>query len=819
MGLFDSALNSATSAASRAARAVSNTGLASGLGAVNGAISGIQRAAANGISNIGTALSSAIPGQIAGIAGALGQIQQQISNIVNLGNISQSINESATTVNLRTELPMANILHSYASYNYIFTLSVLDAVSINFPNETYKRGQLGQIIFKSGSGSPDNRVNTAYGKFDFFMDNLTVGSVINLDKDTGNTNATKINFKVTEIYSMGLFFESLQIAAQNAGYKNYMDVPLLLTIEFKGHLNSAQQGIPADTLSIEKTTKHFPLKLSTIEMKVTGRGAEYDVAAFPWNEKGFSSSYLELKTDITIRGKTVEQMLQTGERSLQVVLNERLSDAVKKKGIGKVPDQILIMFPKDLTSGAAPENDDDGGSATQSPNTGSVQGGDLQGKLKVAILAKEEGGNGTLIQQTADMNSLGRASMGFTPERIGESSFAKEGLVYDETTKVYTRGKIAIDPTEGTFKFSQGTDIPNAINQVLLMSDYGRQALTATQLSDTGKIPWWRIEAQVYTIPTDANLDTTGTQPKLIVYRVVPFGIDASSFMATNTANPKVKQAKKQAVKAYNYIYTAKNLDIINFDIKFKASFYSAMSADAGKNTAGLQRAKESSGANPAVEAQPAPPAAGSNTPLEGEAPKAVVYDSITTNTGTSSSAKDTPETRAAKEFQNNVLNNPFDMVNTTLTILGDPYYLGDSGMGNYTAPKSQYENMNADYSIDYQTGEVDITVDFRTPIDIDMSKGAYTFGPTKLINQFSGLYQVTRVESTFARGRFTQVLTLIRRAGQSSNPSAAEGGTIKLLQDTQNVKPAVAEGATGEGELRTPEEIQASTDLAGFEG
>ena len=818
MGLFDSALNSATSAASQAARAVSNTGLASALGTVNGAISGIQRAAANGISNLGTALTSAIPGQIAGIAGALGQIQQQISNIVDLGNISQSINASATTVNLRTELPMPNILHSYASYNYIFTLSVLDAVAINFPNETYKKGQLGQIIFKSGSGSPDNRVNTAYGKFDFFMDNLTVGSVINLDKDTGNTNATKINFKVTEIYSMGLFFESLQIAAQNAGYKNYMDVPLLLTIEFKGHLNSAQQGIAADTLSIEKTTKHFPLKLSTIEMKVTGRGAEYDVAAFPWNEKGFASSYLELKTDITIRGKTVEQMLQTGERSLQVVLNERLNDAAKK-GIGKVPDQILIMFPKDLTSGAPAGNDDSGGSATSSPNTGAVQGGDLQTKLKVAILAKEEGGNGTLIQYTADMNSLGRASMGFTPERIGDSSFAKEGLVYDETAKVYTRGKIAIDPTEGTFKFSQGTDIPNAINQVLLMSDYGRQALTATQLSDTGKIPWWRIEAQVFTIPSDANMATTGVQPKLIVYRVVPFGIDASSFMPPNTANPKVKQAKKQAVKAYNYIYTAKNLDIINFDIKFKAAFYSAMAADAGKNTAGLQRAKESSGSNAAQEAQPADPAAGSSTPIAGEVTKEVRYDQTSANSGTGTSGRDTPETRAAKDFQNNVLNNPFDMVNTTLTILGDPYYLGDSGMGNYTAPKSQYENMTADYSIDYQTGEVDVTVDFRSPIDLDMSKGAYTFGPTKLINQFSGLYQVTRVESTFARGRFTQVLTLIRRAGQSSNPSAAEGGTVKLLQDTQNVKPAVAEGVTGEGELRTPEEIQASTDLAGFEG
>ena len=42
---------------------------------------------------------------------------------------------------------------------------------------------------------------------------------------------------------------------------------------------------------------------------------------------------------------------------------------------------------------------------------------------------------------------------------------------------------------------------------------------------------------------------------------------------------------------------------------------------------------------------------------------------------------------------------------------------------------------------------------------------------------------------------------------------------TIKLLQDNQNVKPAVADGATGTGELRTPAEIQQSTDLAGFEG
>jgi len=800
MGLLDQAT---TSLAGAASRVVSNTGLANSLNNVTSAAKNIQSLASAGLSNVGTSLLSKIPGVSAA--------QQAVQSVVNLGNISSSIGKASSLVNIpvpgydpitgapSTRIP--NVLHNFASYNYIWTLSVLDAVSINFPDDTYKKGDLGQIILKDGSGDPDNRVKTAYGKFEFFIDNVSINSVVGFDKSTGNTNAAGFKFKIIEPYSMGLFFQALQVAALNAGYKNYLDVPLLLTLEFKGHLNSIVQGIDAGSITPEKTTKHFPLKLRTLNMNVTGRGAEYDCEAYPWNEKGFSSSYLDLKTDIAITGKTVVEMLQTGENSLEVVLNKRLKGQ-KDKGIVKVPDQILILFPADIASSASSATNNDDAGATKDPSAGSASSGanTLYGKLGVSV-----GANQVLVQEVSDttVNAIGRASMGFDLYRPGDAPFADDNAVYNKETNTYTRGNITIDPSNGQMKFTQGTDIINAINQTILMSDYGRQALTEVQQTETGKIPWWRVETQVYTIPSEDNLAKTGTLPKLIVYRVVPYYVDASRFMPPNTANPKIEKVKAQIIKEYNYIYTAKNLDILSFDINFKNTFYTALAQDGTKNNQGVTDAK-SGAASPATESQPAPPASGVAAPLAGSLPTATQSDSTQTQTGVGGGGRDTPETMAARQFQKNVVNNAVDMVNTTMTILGDPYYLGDSGMGNYTAKSTQYEQLNNDGAINYQSGEVQIMVNFRTPIDIDVSKGAYTFGPTELVNEFSGVFKVNQVDSNFSRGKFTQTLKMIRMPGQTTDTSKITGKAVPMVTAADKVIPQADTPAEAASQSKT---------------
>ena len=136
-------------------------------------------------------------------------------------------------------------------------------------------------------------------------------------------------------------------------------------------------------------------------------------------------------------------------------------------------------------------------------------------------------------------------------------------------------------------------------------------------------------------------------------------------------------------------------------------------------------------------------------------------------------------KTIIAKTFQNALVNSPVDLITVKMTIMGDPYYIADSGMGNWSNVETGAFNVTETGAVNYQNGEVDILVNFRTPIDIDQSTGYMNFGQTQLVDGFSGLYQVTRVISHFQSGKFTQELDLIRRREQEkANAPAPQQAT-----------------------------------------
>ena len=146
----------------------------------------------------------------------------------------------------------------------------------------------------------------------------------------------------------------------------------------------------------------------------------------------------------------------------------------------------------------------------------------------------------------------------------------------------------------------------------------------------------------------------------------------------------------------------------------------------------------------------------------------------------------------AATQFQE-LITAGVDMINLELTILGDPYYLADSGMGNYSAKGVEnFSCINADGSVNYQQTQVVVQVNFRTPIDINLDTGFYNFGDTKPVAQFSGLYNIIEVSSTFSRGSFKQVLKMIRILGQD-NPTAPEAAQPSILP-TQEKTPTILE-------------------------
>ena len=781
--------SAATTLTNTANKVIQDTGIAGALKQAGDTVGKIKDAVTSGLGINISNITSAVPGA----AEIQSAIQQARSNIVNLGNLAQNAIAAITKVASGISGPVPNILHSYTSVNYIFTLSALDVEQINNPDETYRRGLLGPLILKSGSGSPGNRVPTAHrtatnpaGTYDFYIENFSIDSVIGFEQSTGNTNATGFNLKIIEPYSMGLFFEVLQASAFAAGFENYLEMPLLLTIEFKGHIDADLQNV-----QIDRTTKYFPLKLMTMNMKVSGKGSEYEIAGYPFNEKAHSTTYSELKTDVSIAGKTVVDMLQTGERSLQVVLNQRLQEAVERKDV-KVADQILISFPKDLKTGnitSSPSDDDsEPAGATADPNASSAGSG-IYAKLKLKTSSGKI--NQTQVQEEGTVNDLGISSMGFDLYNNGAAPFAKDDFAYDAETHTYTRGNISINPNEGVFKFAQGSDVVNAINQVILMSEYGRTALT--QISGTGTVQWRRIETQMYYIPSNENIAKTGVKPKLIVYRVVPYSVDASVFLPPNTPKPGTEQATQQVVKEYNCMYTGQNVDVINWDIEFNAGFYTAMSADGGKNTGDAKITEQTSGASSTdPQANAAPPSGG--TAVQGQNPTSVIKDKIKTGSDNrGGGGLEDAASRAAKQFHD-AITSGVDMITLNLSILGDPYYLADSGMGNYTAVATDNPHITADGSMNYQNGEVLVTVNFRTPLDANTSTGLYDFRDGK-VAQFSGLYKVLTVKSNFNRGKFTQELSMVRLPGQEV--ASTKMPTLAVLP----------------GELRTPGDTQTFDD------
>ena len=762
MAVFD-IIGTATTAANNAAKKLSETGLAKDLsGIVPPTAAQLQAATKN------------LPGQIKdALKDPLGAFNVDISKLLSAPSMA------GATLSADGLPPYPNPLGIFASYNYILTLSVLSDDAVKNPETTYRSGLPQTIICKSGSGDPDNRVNTAYGKFDFFIDNLQIESIVGWNKTTKNTSSTTMTFQITEPYSMGLFMQSLAVACQELNHKNYNTAPLLLTIQFRGFTEQNE------TIDLPQFTKYQPIKIRTINMKVTGKGAVYDIAAYAWNDGAFSDKYKNIKNNISVKGKTVQEILQTGEKSLQVVMNQ-FYQAQVKDGIIKIPDQIAIIFPKDIATSTAtasnPNQKENTTKATANPKT---TGANMTLFQKLGV---SETSTKNIIQDPESCNALGASSLGFNSERKGDASFGKESASFDTKTQTYTLGNVSIDTASGEFKFKQDTDVINAINQVILQSDYARQALKGSQIDENGMLPWWRIETQLYQLQSDENLAKSGTKPNLVVYRVVPYKVHSGKVMPPNTPAPGLENLKRQCIKEYNYIYTGKNLDVLDFNIQINAGFYTKFAATNINNTIDVKQQANDSGKDAKDSAVPVPE--GENTIVPGSTGSKVL--AVATSFGTDRKGGGGPETAATRVARqaHEAFTEGLDMMTCDLKILGDPYYLSDSGVGNYTAQTIKgYQNLNVNGSMDYQTSEAHIVLNFRTPVDINQSAGMYDFGNTELLINYSGIFKVNRATHNFQSNKFTQSLHL-QRIGLQEAAAANKAKANNTASKMQSAEP-----------------------------
>ena len=249
---------------------------------------------------------------------------------------------------------LPNQLRKYASFNSIFKLGAITKFSSNFPDETYRINGSDISILQSGGGGIDGRrVLTVYdalgqqngtqGNLEYFIDDFEISAVIAPNQRTGMAQATNMSFKVHEPYSMGLFLQSLQAAALEAGHQNYLEAPYMLELDFIGWDDEGNPSI------VENANRKIPFKLITVEFDVERSGSVYNIEAIPWTEQTLMDECMRIPDPIEIAGTTLLEALSLGEQSLTNIINRALQTKAEAKE-DSATDYYIIRFPTQRTS-------------------------------------------------------------------------------------------------------------------------------------------------------------------------------------------------------------------------------------------------------------------------------------------------------------------------------------------------------------------------------------------------------------------------------------------------------------------------------------
>jgi len=737
----------------------------------------------------------------------------------NRQNYATADKYTARTADGRTlQLPLHNSLRNYSSFNYKIGLYALTNDELNNPDESYKIKKPQFAILQSGGGLGEKKVLTAYEtankKAEYFINALEIETVIAPTRKKGSTNAVGFRLEITEPYSMGLFLQTLQMAAYQAGHENYLESPFLLTIDFIGYDDDGKVYV------VPEASKNMPFKLVGSDLSVTAGGSSYVVEGVAYNEGALMDQTQRIPVDVTLMGRTLEEMLQSNIKSLSNELNKHEGQKAQDKQV-YTADQYFIVFPKERSSkgklsssGAAGQSATDAGNDSESIGVTTTSKGKTAAQeasldelyAQVAAMGDVNVNEAvfeawvekvkSLITQTAlgeeirdkqtgagNSNPIGLSKM-FNLEKLGTNNqpFGDASFTYDKDKNVWHRanGQLQIDPGLGAIKFIQGTRIQDIIEELVILSDYGRNIISAP--AEKGMRPWFKIDTQVFNITDRKTEKKLGRPPRIYVFRILPYMVHESKFIAPDETPYGLRELKKQCVKRYNYIYSGANEDILDLEINLDNTFFKSMSPGTLPKNNLADGSKEGEDPEQKIKA----------TPVNNDSQVTNKAGIVQKNNAKAAGAVslDDMQVEIARRFNEAIINSDADLLTLDMTIMGDPYYIADSGVGNYNSENTEYINIDADGTIDYQYGEVDVEVLFRTPIDY-RDNGIMGFpNDTVPVDFFSGLYMVITVKNEFAAGEFKQTLELVRRPQQSPKPTAQSGekGNQKIVTEKTDV-------------------------------
>ena len=621
--------------------------------------------------------------------------------------------DPASIVGKRTYNPLGD----FSSYTYKIGLYMMNPEEFN----QYMEGDYTKISsFKlvAQSGGITNGLDSARAPgfdLDLYIDDLEIGSLINSKETMSATNSVEFKFKIYEPY--GFSFTNKLIKAQIAAQKGRAAAPgakppnqitaltenFLLTIKFYGYdkdgkLVSSTDYPQADISKSDTQSvfeRGFPIRIKDFKFKLENKVTIYNITAVQISEQAAKGTKLG----------TIPSNVTVAGETVQDVLVGASQDTTKKAILGLV--QALN----------AAEAENVKKESYTYPNVYKIEfeKGITLGDAR--MVPKEY-----YVKERAPFSSIQN------PDGSNERTAWKNKLG-------------SIDKAVRTVELQAGTPIIQAIDQIITQSEYLKNMMTAIDkeidqpIKDTDptvdKNPSPKILSW-YGITTKVRINSPTKDPKRndyayeITYKVQEYQIPYIRAMYASATSSYYGPHKK-----YNYWYTGKNTEILSYEQDFNLLYTTEGASSSEAKPSNTQSA-------------PTTLKSGQNT------------DSVNSKSGTNDVIN------SVKSF----LYSPGDLLKFKLRVLGDPDYLMPS-IGN--SGKNGAEKWYGEgFTINPNSGQVFIEIYFEQAEDYDTATGLLTPNgdiqfmdyPAELKSKIKGMvYMLTKVTSTFSKGKFEQTL------------------------------------------------------------
>ena len=719
-----------------------------------------------------------------------------VSDVVSVANADDSSSASASPASklilnqtktftseqtVTTPKPQMNPLHSYATYTYGVTLYVLSKESYNklitnSADESWITTGAYSLI-SSASGHHENR----HPEFreDFYFDGLTAKTIIGMNSQTRASNAIEFSFNIIEPYGITLLDRLMEVCDdKRIGGGNYVNQPYMLEVNFFGSTELGKPEVPIPNLK-----KRFPIKIIEIKIKVGAKGTEYICRAVPWSHQAFNETNSTTPVNFEIKASTVgeffdanvhdnlAQQIKTKDDQRQSFesITAQINEAEMSGAMDRV-NELSKQYLELKKSIATPYSASSYAGAWNAWHQKVVDHRHVKFANRVKFVIDDEIKNSPIVDPTK--LSYSRSNMSLVNNKSAAQD--KNAAV---SSKTPANG---FDPNTMIFNISSGTNVVDVINLVLRNSDYIKSQVVdpLTDKADfkkDAKVDYFKI------IPKITLLDFDPLRNEFS--REITYYIKKYSYV--NTKHPNLPYGKVDgAVKEYNYIYTGKNIDILDLQIDFDTAYYTSKIVN--RNTA-----EATSGAILASDGNETAPDTAQKAPGAGTvAPVTVVP--INGDGSAQSTGADTAKTVLVANAMKSIYSSSRgDMLNVKMKILGDPHFIKQDDI--YVTPDdpaATNATMINNGTLNLDRGEIFCTLNFRSPTDMDDATGLAKFNPKYKESKFSGYYRVLVVDNEFKGGQFVQTLDLVRIFDNVPTvANAAPTSTLTTSNDTNRAQ------------------------------